>query len=331
MSESNSKNRREFIKGAAIAGAALAVGSLLPDSAEALPPSIDPDLHGIIEMHVHADPDVRARCIDQYTLTTQCRQNGYRGIMYKCHDFITHDNAYILRSAIPGIEVFGGIALNKNNGDKVNVQAAKMATQVSGGYCRCIWMPTYQSHYDMKKQGKVGVPVLDSSGKVLPEVIQVMELCAQENIIFATGHSAPEESVILAQQARQVGVKKCVITHGTQDPWCLSLDQAKKCLDAGAYIEHCVLAFFKGEHAALGHYKAQTSFSMKKFADYIALAPGQQYISTDLGQAGNIHPIDGMRTFITGLKKEGVNAKTLDLVTRKVPAYLVGLEEKAPK
>ena len=103
-------------------GALAVSGRLLEGEAGAATPPIDKDLDGVIEMHVHADPDVRARCIDQLTLTRQCKQNGYRGIMYKCHDFITNDIAYLLRATVPGIEVFGGIALNRNYGDTVNVQ-----------------------------------------------------------------------------------------------------------------------------------------------------------------------------------------------------------------
>ncbi|MFQ8887209.1 MAG: DUF6282 family protein [Bilophila wadsworthia] len=233
-------SRREFMKAAALTGALAVSGRLLEGEAGAATPPIDKDLDGVIEMHVHADPDVRARCIDQLTLTRQCKQNGYRGIMYKCHDFITNDIAYLLRATVPGIEVFGGIALNRNYGDTVNVQAAKMATQVTGHYCRCIWMPTYQSAFDMRKKGG-GVPVLDAQGKVLPEVVKVMEICADADIIFATGHSSPDECVVLTAKAKEVGVKKAVVTHASQAPWKLSMDQAKACIDNGAYLEHSVL------------------------------------------------------------------------------------------
>jgi len=227
-------SRRDFLKSAAIAGTVAATAPLFVDKAAGVTPPIDKDLEGVIEMHVHADPDVRARCIDQLTLTQQCSRNGYRAIMYKCHDFCTADNAYLLRSMVPGIEVFGGIVLNLNYGPRVNVQAAKMATKITGHYCSCIWMPTYQSAFDMRGKKTPGVPVLDESGKVLPEVVKVMELCRDENIIFATGHSSPEESVILSAKAREVGVKKFVVTHSTQAPWFLSMDQAKKCLENGA-------------------------------------------------------------------------------------------------
>ena len=319
-------SRREFMKAAAVTGALAMSRHLLKGEAEAATPPIDRDLDGVIEMHVHADPDVRARCIDQLTLTRQCRQNGYRGVMYKCHDFITNDIAYLLRAMVPGIEVFGGIALNRNYGDTVNVQAAKMATQVTGHYCRCIWMPTYQSAFDQKSKGGVGVPVLDEQGKVLPEVVKVMELCADADIIFATGHSSPDECVVLTAKAKEVGVKKTVVTHASQAPWKLTMEQARICIDNGAYLEHCVLPYFKGPHAVVPGYRNQKQVPMEEFAAYIALAPDRQYISTDLGQALNPNPIDGMRTFITGLRKVGVKEDVLTLVSKTVPARLLGLD-----
>ena len=320
-------SRRDFLKSAAIAGAVAAttVSSFVDKAAGATPP-VDKDLAGVIEMHVHADPDVRARCIDQLTLTQQCRRNGYRAIMYKCHDFCTADNAYLLRSMVPGIEVFGGIVLNLNYGPRVNVQAAKMATKITGHYCRCIWMPTYQSAFDMRGKKTPGVHVLDESGKVLPEVIQVMELCRDENIIFATGHSSPEESVILSAKAREVGVKKFVVTHSTQAPWFLSMDQAKKCLENGAYLEHCVLPYYKGPHSLLPKYFEARQTTMKEFAEYIALDPSHQFLATDCGMSKMPSPVDAMRDFIHGLRGAGVSEKDLDTVSRRVAAGLLGLD-----
>ncbi len=322
-----SSSRREFLKSAAIAGAVAATaGTVFTGKATAATPPVDKDLEGVIEMHVHADPDVRARCVDQLTLTEQCRRNGYRAIMYKCHDFCTADNAYLLRAMVPGIEVFGGIVLNLNYGPKVNVQAAKMATQITGHYCRCIWMPTYQSAFDMRGKKTPGVPVLDESGKVLPEVVKVMELCRDQNIIFATGHSSPEECVILSDKAKEVGVTKFVVTHSTQAPWLLSMDQAKKCLENGAYLEHCILPFYKGTHSLLPKYFDARQTTMKEFADYIALDPSHQFLATDCGMARMPSPVDAMRDFIHGLRDAGVSEKVLDTVSRKVAAGLLGLD-----
>lgn len=143
----------------------------------------------MIEMHVHADPDVRARCIDQLTLTRQCKQNGYRGIMYKCHDFITNDIAYLLRATVPGIEVFGGIALNRNYGDTVNVQAAKMATRVTGHYCRCIWMADLPVGVRHAEEGRRRAPCSTRRGRCCPRSSRSWKSAAGRRTSFS-GHGA---------------------------------------------------------------------------------------------------------------------------------------------
>ena len=319
-------SRRDFLKSAAVAGTVVAVGSLIYENAEAVLPSVDKDLNGIIEMHVHAAPDVRNRSIDQLNLARQFRQNGYRAVMFKCHDFCTADNAYLLSDMVPGLDVFGGIALNLNYGPKVNVQAAKMATQLTGGRCRCIWMPTYQSAYDMKRAGKTGVPILDGAGKVLPEVVKVMELCRDEDIIFATGHSSPEECVTLSAKAKEVGVKKFVVTHCTQTFWFLTKDQAMKCLENGAYLEHSILPYYNGEHCLVPAYQKARQTKLEEIVEYIKLDPSHQFISSDLGMSKMPNPVDGMLDCLRGLRKAGLADNELDIATRKVPAYLLGLK-----
>lgn len=64
-----------------------------------------------------------------------------------------------------------------------------------------------------------------------------------------------------------------------------------------------MLPYFKGPHAVIPGYREQPQVTMEEFASYIALAPDRQFISTDLGQALNPNPVDGMRTFITGLRQ----------------------------
>lgn len=58
MTDSPSNNsRRSFIKTVAAVGRAMAAGNLFPGVAEAITPSVDSDLRGVIDCHVHADPD----------------------------------------------------------------------------------------------------------------------------------------------------------------------------------------------------------------------------------------------------------------------------------
>lgn len=130
---------------------------------------------------------------------------GYRAVMFKSNDFSCHDRAYLIRQAQPEAECFGSFCMNRVHGDRVNPFAAQKAVKTSGGLCRCIWMPTLDAAYHYQCEGRKdkGIPVLDDNGQVLPEVVRVMEICAETGIIFATGphrlyrmlpvHSLPEE------------------------------------------------------------------------------------------------------------------------------------------
>lgn len=128
-------------------------------------------------------------------------------------------------------------------GGRVNPFAAEKAVNTTGGLCRCIWMPTQDAVYqNLSCCGKKeGIPVLDDSGRVLPEVVRVMEICAEAGIIFATGHSSPEECITLARKAREVGVGKFVVTHANSGIWTMTHEQIKRCIDLGAWIEYSYL------------------------------------------------------------------------------------------
>lgn len=150
-----------------------------------------------------------------------------------------------------------------------------------------------------------------------------MEICAENDIIFATGHSAPEESILMAQKAHEMGFKKLVITHPNTTIWQMTADQIKRCADYGAYIEYCYLGRLWGEGSAMPDYERQ---SAEEFLNYVRLVPERSFITTDLGQPGMPDPIDGMRTCIKELQSAGVPQRTIDILVRKNPAYLLGLE-----
>jgi hypothetical protein len=69
-------------------------------------------LAGAIDIHVHSDPDSRARSIDAIDVARLARSKGMRGIVLKNHDDPTAGLAYIVRKEVPDLQVFGGVALN---------------------------------------------------------------------------------------------------------------------------------------------------------------------------------------------------------------------------
>src|ERR687895_334813 len=74
------------------------------------------DLRGVVDLHAHADPDSMPRSIDAMDLAKLAKSRGMRALLLKNHYEPTASLAYIVRKAAPGIEVFGGIALNRSVG-----------------------------------------------------------------------------------------------------------------------------------------------------------------------------------------------------------------------
>lgn len=64
----------------------------------------------------------------------------------------------------------------------------------------------------------------------------------------------------------------------------------------------------------------------KEFADFASIAPERSIITTDLGQVGMPHPVEGMRRCILALLANGLTQKNIDYMVRTNPAALVGIE-----
>lgn len=334
MNTEKNISRRTFLKGSLLAGSSFMLSEILPSKAgnyimqeHKMDYSLntsDSILKGICDIHIHASPDSRTRSVDEWSFAREAQQAGYRAVMYKSNDFSCHDRAFLIRQGITNIEVFGSLCMNRVHGDKVNPYAAEKAVATSGSLCRCIWMPTLDAEYQYKCEGRKekGIPVLDISGKVLPEVIRVMEICAEADIIFATGHSSPQESIILARKAAEIGVKRFVVTHANSHFWIMTSDQIRQCVDLGAYIEFCYLPCLWGKNSGMPQYERQ---SAKIFADFIRLSADRGFISTDLGQSVMPHPIEGMKQCIADLIENGFTSTDINRLVRENPAMLIGL------
>lgn len=325
-------DRRDFLKRAGAVGGAALLSNLLPgEVVQAAENSeqtgiTDPLLAGVCDLHIHAAPDTKERTANELELCRQAKEVGYRAVLFKSNVWSCQDRAYLLQEAVPGFLGFGSLVMNLALGEKVNVYAAEQALKTTGNLCRCIWMPTQNAVYPpTAESGHPGqtIPVVDHVGHLLPEVIRVMELCAESDIIFATGHSSPEESLTMARKAKEVGVRKFVITHANSRIWKLTHDQIQQAADTGAWIEYCYLPRLWGPGSGLPNFEQQ---SIEEFINYVKLIPERSFVSTDLGSAGMPEPIEGMRRCIEEMAAFGVSQREIDLQVRVNPAKLLGLK-----
>ena len=170
--------------------------------------SPEPMLTGIVDIHAHCDPDSVPRSIDAIDLARLARDRGIRGLVLKNHYDPTATLAYVVRKEVPGIEVFGGIVLNRTVGG-INPAAVEHLVAVKGGWGRVVWMPTYDAENQVRysKENRPFVPVA-RKGELLPEVMEVLRIIAQHRLVLATGHSSPAEDLMLIRAAKQRGHPK---------------------------------------------------------------------------------------------------------------------------
>ena len=216
-------------------------------------------LTGTIDIHVHSDPDSRPRSIDALDVAKLARSKGMRGIVLKNHYDPTGGLAYLVRKEVPGFEVFGGIDLNLTVGG-INPTAVAHMAEVSGGWGRFVWMPTFDSENQVRysKENRPFVRV-SRNGELLPEVKEVVALIAKHRLVLATGHIAPEEALSLLDEARRQRVQHMVVTHAMNDPVLMTIPQMQQAAKYGAFIE-----FVGGSLAT-----ADANARMDRFADAI--------------------------------------------------------------
>lgn len=273
-------------------------------------------LSGVIDIHVHADPDSIARSIDAFDLAKIAKERGMRALVLKNHYEPTASLAWSVRKFVPGIEIFGGIDLNRAVGG-VNPAAVERMVMIKGGYGRVIWMPTFDSENQVRysKENRPFVSVA-KNGTLLPESKQVIALAAKHGLLLETGHSSPEECLMILREGKQAGVRHMVVTHAMVAPVRMSIPQMKEAAALGAYIEFVY-------NALLGSPPELT------FADYTRaireVGPEHCILASDLGQAVNPIHTDGLVAFFAGLKKVGFSQAEIDLMAKTNPARALGL------
>jgi len=275
-----------------------------------------PPLAGVIDIHVHADPDSRPRSIDAIDLARIAKERGMRALVLKSHYEPTASMAYLVRKAVPGIEIFGGIDLNRSVGG-LNPEAIERMAQIKGGYGRVVWMPTFDAENQVRysKEDRPWVAV-SRNGELLPEAKQVIAVVAKYKLMLETGHSSPAECLMIVREARRQGVAHIVVTHAMLAPVHMSIAQMQEAAQQGAYIEFVY-------NALIGPNK---EFEIGDYVKAIrAVGPDHCILSSDLGQAGNpIHP-DGLVTFFDALKQAGVATADISRMSRINPAQALGM------
>jgi hypothetical protein len=274
------------------------------------------DLNGVIDIHAHTLPSSRPRSIDAIELAKLAKQRGMRAIVIKDHYEPTAGQAYLVRKAVPGIEVFGGIVLNRSVGG-INLSAVERMALMSGGYGRIVWLPTFDAENQVKfsKENRPFVPV-SRDGHLVPEVVELITFIKDHQLAIATGHVSAEEGLLVAHEAHRQGVQHIIITHPSEALIQMTIPQMQEAAKDGAYIEFV--------------YSALLGKTAIPLADYVrairAVGPGSCILSSDFGQVENPPHPDGLAAYFKALLGAGISQADIDTMSKTNPARVLGLE-----
>lgn len=308
-------------------------GSQSVASGEATPPAAEAweALQGAYDLQVHVAPDVIARRIDDLDLAKEFLAKGLRGFVLKSHYFPTAERAQVVTKAVPGIRAWGAIALNHSVGG-LNPVAVELAGR-SG--CRVVWMPTVdaanetagrpggtnkklpfwaQIQLELAATGINPPPmtVLDAGGSLTSAAATCLELIRKYDMILATGHLGRREIFALVRAARQMGLRRVMVTHAEFPSQNLSAQEQLELAEAGAIIEHCFTTMYTG--------KAPWAEALNSIR---VVGPERCVLSTDLGQTINPGVAEGFAMFAQKLLDAGFSVAELRRMTVANPAALV--------
>jgi hypothetical protein len=263
-------------------------------------------VRGAYDLHVHVEPDLAQRRIDDLALARRFAELGLAGFVLKSHYVPTAERAAVVRAAVPGVDALGAITLNAGVGG-LNAQAVEIAAR---GGARIVWLPTVDSENEASEDGPKPAkqPVwrviqdefaaLGVGGDPVPlaptALAAVLAVVARHGLVLATGHLGRAEIHSVVDAALAAGVEHVVVTHPDYPTQGVPIDEQVELADKGALLERCFAPIHTGK----------VSWE-QTFAAVRATGAERNVLSTDLGQLTNPPVEDGLALMADAFLEEG--------------------------
>ena len=297
------------------------------------PGVVDRLMVGAIDLHCHSGPSVMPRYFDHYEAMQEASSAGIRALLIKDHYYSATPVTEVLNKHFKHLKVtlLSGVPLNNQTGG-LNVYAVEHGIKLGA---KLVWMPTFTSanhinehkkdaHFkDKFPQAKkkmlepTPLTVLDAQGRLVPEVLPILDLVAEHDVVLSGGHLNIREIFPLFEEAKRRGVKRLLVNHPTYVVGA-SLDDIRKLVGMGAYVEHSMCMFVPG-----------SKFKFYDPPELDALIGAgtveRTILGSDLGQQGNPRLVDGFRNVIETCLDLGYGEAQIRRLVSANAAALIGL------
>lgn len=292
-------------------------------SSTAFPPhpiddrSVDDLLEGAYDLHVHSGPDRRPRRYDALDLARAYSQAGFAGAVVKDHFLPTVGRAHTINRILPRFTAYSTIVLNGSVGG-LNPVAVEAAVDAGVNW---IIFPTVSNSAYRRYEGAPASPgrayddiaVHDEQGRLRPAVLEILEVLAGRDIVLASGHLTPEETLDVFTAASERRIARLVVTHASIAFSRMPIELQKRIASLGGVIEHAYVSCLFREPvplAAIWDQMQQVGLS-------------SSYLASDLGQQHQPPPLDGWRAALGGLRALGATDDQIRQLIVETPRSLV--------
>ena len=280
-------------------------------------------LNGVIDMHVHTAPDVCQRTCNDLELTAAAVHAGARAIVIKGHHCATVARAALCnaynRSTFDSnpFVMYGGLALNYEVGG-LNPKAVQTALEMGA---KVIWLPTVDAENDRRKHGRSGgIRMTDDRGVPTSELRRIFTLIKEYDAVLATGHISPNEIRCVVDSARNIGVRKVVLTHPEYWVVDMSLESQKELvLDYDVILERCFMQPLKS-----GKWISNAERNLDAIRK---LGAESTILSTDCGNPATPPWEISMQQYLQFMADHNVSQEKLRSMVQTTPARRLGLAD----
>jgi hypothetical protein len=263
-------------------------------------------VRGAYDLHVHVEPDLAKRRIDDLGLARRFAELGLAGFVLKSHYVSTAERAAVVRAAVPGIDALGAITLNAGVGG-LNALAVEIAAREGA---RIVWLPTVDSENEASEDGPkpakqpvwrriqdefAAAGIANAPVQLTVDgLARVLEVVARHDIVLATGHLGRAEIHTAVDAALAAGVSHVVVTHPDYPTQGVPVDEQRELAQRGVLLERCFAPIHSGK------------VSWDQTFDAIrATSAENNVLSTDLGQLANPPVEDGLALMADRLLEAG--------------------------
>lgn len=278
-------------------------------------------LKGVIDMHVHSNPDIRKRAYTDIELMEAGVRVGARAVVIKSHHGTTMNRAFlvnefnrIMHKGDNDFQLIGSITLNKAVGG-LNPIAVDTALKMGA---KVVWLPTTHAVNQLAKMGKSGGVECTRNGKIVESLKEILKMIKEYDVVLATAHLAPAEIFIVVEAAKNMNINKIVVTHPEFHIVGMSLDdQIRIIKEYDVYLERCYAQPMRG-----GVYKSNLADNLQVIKE---VGYKNILISTDGGQVENPNWELALAEYQQYLIDNDIPEEHIHAMTRTLPAKLLNI------